>query len=43
VGIRVHRDGWVVTADGRAFRAEEKIGDMGFPELPAIEGEGYVL
>ena len=33
-GIRVHRDGWVVTDDGRAFRAEEKIDDMGFPEEP---------
>ncbi len=33
-GIRIHRDGWVVTEDGRAFRAKEKIDDMGFPQLP---------
>lgn len=33
-GVRVHRDGWVVTADGRAFRAAEKIDDMRFPEGP---------
>lgn len=30
-GIRVHRDGWVVTADGRAFRAKELIDDMQLP------------
>jgi hypothetical protein len=42
-GIRVHRDGWVVTDDGRAFRAEAKIGDMGFPELPESEGGAHVL
>ena len=37
-GIRVHRDGWVVTADGRAFRAKELIDDMKFPTLPKDQG-----
>lgn len=37
-GIRVHRDGWVVTADGRAFRAEELIDDMTFPAAPNKQG-----
>jgi len=37
-GIRVHRDGWVVTADGRAFRAKQLINDMQFPELPTNSG-----
>jgi len=37
-GIRVHRDGWVVTADGRAFRAKELIDDMQFPTLPSDQG-----
>ena len=33
-GPRDPGDAWVVTDDGRAFRAEEKIDDMGFPEEP---------
>lgn len=37
-GISVHRDGWVVTKDGRAFRAKEKLNDMGFPQLPEDRG-----
>lgn len=38
-GIRVHRDGWVVTQDGRAFRAREKINDMGFPQASNNQGD----
>jgi len=37
-GIRVHRDGWVVTTDGRAFRAKELIDNMQFPQLPTDKG-----
>lgn len=37
-GVRVHRDGWVVTEDGRAFRAEALMDRM-FPQFTRNESE----
>lgn len=36
--IRVHRDGWVVTSDGRAFRAEALMDQM-FPQFTSAQGK----
>lgn len=36
-GIRLHRDGWLVTKDGLAFPAEARLKDVN------LSGDGYII